>query len=411
MRLFFTPIDVLFFRSPLPFTAGEDTGGQSVFPPTPEAMQGMLRALIASHWAPTLAQAFEQPDVRALVGDRASVGRFRLTSLTLGRRIPGTDHIERLFPGPAHLQRLEPADADSNTQFKPSTAVLLTPDSAALSETPDRVTNLPAGLRMLVPTGKAAEAVTSGAVLKPFDAWLTEDELNTCLHGSPSEVAGIKGVSSGAIYTFEPRIGIGIEPGRRTAREGFLYQQTVVRMEQDCGLVVDIELDAAPTSTSTDQPSGSTPGASRIVAASELLEALHLQPSGWAQLGGERRAVRYEVCPDPDPPRDGDPTITPQPAQRSLLYFATPTYFRNGWRPEIWEATFGVAPVAAAVPRMQLIGGWRLDPDSARGDPKPLRRCVPAGSVYFFDQPLTAPGPYADYGGEIGYGHAIEGTW
>lgn len=394
MRLFLTPTDVLFFRGALPFTAGEDANAQSIFPPTPETMQGMLRALIASCWAPTLAEAFAKPEVRELVGDRRSYGRFRLTTVTIGRERDG--RVERLFPAPSHLQRLRQEGNQTAGELIAATPVLLRPDTASRSGSADSVTNLPEGMQPIVAPN---EAVASGAVIEPFDTWLTEDELSACLR---TTTTGIVGAPASDIYTIEPRVGIGLRSASKTVEDGLFYQAAMVRMKPGYGLVVDFELAAVP------RPSGSLLPAEQIVQADLLQEVLRLPSTGWYQLGGERRIVRYKVV------RDAHVDIHRSfrtPAQRPLLYLATPTYFTKGWRPESWETTFGSLPVAAVIPHIQRIGGWSLDPGNAGGASKPLRRCVPAGSVYFFGQPLTVPGPYGDYGTEIGYGYALEGGW
>lgn len=64
-----------------------------------------------------------------------------------------------------------------------------------------------------------------------------------------------------------------------------------------------------------------------------------------------------------------------------LLYLATPAVFDSGWRPPVDVEQHGLRLRAAAVGRPRIFGGWNM----ARGRPKPLRRGVPAGSVYFFE--------------------------
>ena len=55
---------------------------------------------------------------------------------------------------------------------------------------------------------------------------------------------------------------------------------------------------------------------------------------------------------------------------------------------------------------------WTPESERAGGSSKSLRRCVPAGSVYFFEgsQP-ERKSHYTEYGNEIGYGYTIEGVW
>src|SRR5437899_7108941 len=106
MRIFLEPTESLLFRTGRPFDAGENGYAESIFPPTPETLQGAIRAAIATHWdtTKTLEEAFQDPKLVDYIGDRKSYGRFRITSMALGRRKQDNEHeIERLFPPPAHL--------------------------------------------------------------------------------------------------------------------------------------------------------------------------------------------------------------------------------------------------------------------------------------------------------------------
>lgn len=273
--------------------------------------------------------------------------------------------------------------------------MLLHPKTAVEVGGAEAVTNLPEGISLLLATDEALE---TGTTIEPFDAWLTEGELEICLRNGTE---GVVGTPTSAIYEIEPRTGIGLQSASRTTSEGLYYRTAVVRMKPGYGLVAEFELGAATEPGTSSFPVG------RIVAVDELRAVLRLPEEGWCQLGGERRIAHYQALPDPSANAGQDGQVS----ERTLLYFAAPAYFSGGWRPESWVKTFGVASVAAAITHIERIGGWSLDPHSARGTAKALRRCVPAGSVYFFDCPLTAPGPYSEYGREIGYGYALKGGW
>ncbi|MGI6610724.1 MAG: type III-B CRISPR module-associated Cmr3 family protein [Limnochordia bacterium] len=109
--------------------------------------------------------------------------------------------------------------------------------------------------------------------------------------------------------------------------------------------------------------------------------------------GGERRLAVWKPRQD-----DGNQWAMPSDlakhlagAQRVCMYVATPAVFAGGWRPG-WldpDDFTGLVPDTglevrlrgAAVGRWQPVSGWSYE---QRG-PKPIRRLVPAGSVYFFD--------------------------
>src|SRR5579864_6784727 len=110
MRIFIEPTEPLLFRTGRPFDAGESNFAESIFPPTPETLQGALRAMIATHWSHklSLAQAFNDPSLTSLIGDRNGYGRFRITGMALGQyNLKTPEKVERLFPPPAHIMQDE----------------------------------------------------------------------------------------------------------------------------------------------------------------------------------------------------------------------------------------------------------------------------------------------------------------
>jgi CRISPR-associated protein Cmr3 len=162
--------------------------------------------------------------------------------------------------------------------------------------------------------------------------------------------------------------------------------------------------------------------------------------AGWHPLGGERRLVHWQQgeamdlwkCPDAV-----KPVLESAPRIRMIL--ATPTIFEHGWRPGWLDAEtltgkpFEDGPtlrlVGVANLRWKAVSGWayqkindagRLDPNGRSG-PKPIRRMVPAGSVYFFECKPGEGASLADHwlksvcDGEQdrrdGFGLAIWGTW
>lgn len=109
-------------------------------------------------------------------------------------------------------------------------------------------------------------------------------------------------------------------------------------------------------------------------------------------LGGERRLALWQPLDRPDPwamPSELADSLVG--AKRVCMYVATPAVYAGGWRPG-WldaEQLTGTVPGTelvvklwgAAVGRWQAVSGWSYE----LGGPKPVRRLVPAGSVYFFE--------------------------
>lgn len=241
MRIFIEPTEPLMFRTGRPFTAGEHTFAESMFPPTPETLQGAMRAAIAVHWGqaqnPPQSQSrdlFEQRELIRLIGKRLdsrdTYGQFRITGFTLGRRDRDTHKIERLFPPPAHIMRVTIKDEPSGDEIQ--RLVLLRPEERA-----DRTTNMPDGCSLLFPAMQDQKLVGKAETLTE---WLTPLGLGAVLRGElpPEDEEHL--VKANSMYTYEPRLGIGMHNQEKKTKEGYLYQVLMVRMYPDYGFVVDV---------------------------------------------------------------------------------------------------------------------------------------------------------------------------
>lgn len=202
--------------------------------------------------------------------------------------------------------------------------------------------------------------------------WLTEETLHEALKGK-----AVCAIQSDKLFEREARFGIGREDNTRATREGALYEAEFIRPCKNVGLYAEV--------------SGYE----------------GWQNNGVMRIGGEGRGARYEIIAKSE--------LALPKLERTLpaefkVYFATPTYFRNGWLPASWSKFFDgeVKLVAAAVNRYESIGGF----DWAKNDHKPARRYVPAGSVYYFESNGAAKlqndvwemNAIADEGAQIGFG-------
>jgi len=388
MRIFIQPTEALLFRTGHPFNAGENTYAETLFPPTPETLQGAIRATIAAHWdaEKSLAEAFQQEELVEFIGNQEHYGRFCITSCTPGRRRveagAGTP-VERLFPMPAHLWHAEEGER-RQLRLKPAPAAHVT-------------TNLPDDMHLLYPEHPTASK------LEAMQGWLTETGLQTALHAQ-DEIAAKDIVESNELYVNEMRIGIGIDGTTKTTAEGMLFQTHMIRMNADpgarfvYGFVVDIRL-------LTATPISGIHSTRQFIADEQTQHLLRLPASGWLLLGGERRAAYFEVVAPSSVMYDSRQT-----GIGNLLYFATPAALARGWQPAAWPTPLS-RPVAIATERYQPIGGWQLTPGSSGGKSKTTRHCIPAGSVYFFRAPSLMPPFLTDYGWQIGYGIVHTGEY
>lgn len=99
-------------------------------------------------------------------------------------------------------------------------------------------------------------------------------------------------------------------------------------------------------------------------------------------LGGERRLARWRRAelPWPGPP---EAVLDSATAGALRMYLATPGAFGQGSRPRL----DGAEVVAQANGRPEIVSGW----DYQQRAPKPTRRLVPAGAVYFLRLTATDP--------------------
>lgn len=209
--------------------------------------------------------------------------------------------------------------------------------------------------------------------------WVREDALQKFLRGN---LHSLQAEPDGKLFTRESRMGIARNDARRTAEEGALYEAEFIRPYKDVGLLLEVKgYDGWPQ-------------------------------SGVMRIGGEGRAARFEQV------TKVSSWLTPVTPlwQNFLVYFATPTYFSNGWQPDKWEKFFDgeVKLQAAAFNRFQSLGGF----DWAKNDHKPARRYVPAGAVYFFTtenearlKPGLVQNAITDFGAQIGFGQVLIERW
>lgn len=202
--------------------------------------------------------------------------------------------------------------------------------------------------------------------------WLTQETLREALKGE-----AVCAVQSHKLFERESRFGIGREDNTRTTREGALYEAEFIRPCKNVGLYVEV--------------SGYE----------------GWQNNGVMRIGGEGRGATYEIITKPELAL---PKLEGALPAKFKVYFATPTYFKNGWLPASWGKFFDgdVRLVAAAVNRYESIGGF----DWANQSHKPAQRYVPAGSVYYLESDGTAKlqdhvlemNAIADEGAQIGFG-------
>ena len=371
--IFIEPQDVWLFRDGRPFSEGGTA--RSVFPPSPQTIQGALRALLLHHSGVAEAdyrntagaaihlQIGHPPSpMNALQVMPGDLGAFSMRGPYLARR-EGKELI-RFTPLPSDIVREK--NTRSLMRLQPAR------DFGGQSDLTDELTTW----RPLVSADNVNETEEVEA------SWL--DEYNLARYGQATGEFG--NTLTQDLFQSESRLGIGMDIALRRPKESYLYQVEFTRLQNNVGLLVQL--------TGTIQMPAT---------------------SGWMALGGEARAARFTVVPN------SEVQINPvSVAQTRLkLVLLTPSFFTSGWQPSsCWSHLFNgqsVRLISIAVRRAQLSGGW----DIARRWHKTSYPLVPAGSVYFFeaDQPIPVPThltetpinelPYP----AMGFGCVASGSW
>lgn len=332
------PDDVLFFRDGKPSSRGADHYLRSLFPPYPSTVYGALRTRrLLDEGVPLLelAEGSWSERLRGLTAELGDWGGFGSLELR-GPWLVLDD--EPLLPAPADLGITleEGTGQDEPPKVKSVARFRLSPNQDGGGWTH------PLGM-LATPEGSGDPRPAEGWYLRPsgLDAWRRgSDPL-------PKDF-----VHPQALWKVEARTGVGLEEDRRASKQGLLYTFGFLRLLQAVALGFE------------------TAGSA-------------LQPDGRVRLGGEGRTAALETGrPFPTAPAEIE-------GDRLCLSFATPAIStRGGYPPGFAEdrlegevAGRRLRLVAAALPGLVTVGGW----DLARHQPKPLRRAIPAGSVFLFE--------------------------
>ena len=397
MQIFIEPSDVLLFRDGRPFSAGEGHRARSIFPPTPNTMQGVIRSKVLADRCGRYHQYREGcndcPEknnctISSEIGKPASNGRGNYGAMHLKGALIAKHHNSKLtayFPVPADVVQVKNKDnpnADPKLEY-------LQPLQQPLPGQNDLTYNL---LSLWTNETQPVEAIAG---------YWTHPELCNYLLGERP-----KSFTQGSkLYEKESRFGIEVDNSKQTVQEGKLYQTEFVRCQQSIGLYVEIE----GIKQLSDEPDSE---------------------AGLIAIGGENKAASYSKLSGIDW-GDFEQRLGARLKQSNgfKLYLATPTIFdsehKQGWLPQ-WinpETLSGqyrgvsVHLVAAALGRYQTIGGW----DVAYNRHKPTRRAVCAGSVYYFTTKASSEQVLKAFhwqnladdnmDAQIGYGLSLVGTW
>jgi len=359
---FITPRDVWMFRDSKPFAAQAAFVARSLFPPTPQTMQGMLRTYYLDANGIDL-EAYGRGDLAAVIdlighnapkdGSQAHLGKLRIAGPFVARR-KADGQLERLFSAPLDLQY---------NAVEKKFRRLVVENTAPITDAFDGWFPLSGG--------QQGWGIVSG--------WLTESAFTNYLKGDVDKITSQSVIPDDSVYQMEERPGLALDTDRRAHRDHHFYHAQFVRLAEGTGLLMGTSIN------------------------------LFKSAFGSIAVGGESRFGDYHLL-DKTPP-----SLHTSKNGNLRVVLLTPAYFSDGYQPKTdWAKWVGAGKLASvALGKPQPISGW----DVVKRQPKPLRHYLPAGSVLFFesatwqDQPFTeTPSGEPDFGA-IGFGQVALGTW
>lgn len=349
MHIFLRPEDVLLFRDGRPFNAGADHHARSVFPPLPSVMQGAIRSHYLVYEGVPLN---DKEQIEETVGTADDYKSLRLRGPFLAKYANG--NVVRYFPTPADAFVM---DEEGRTVQEG----ILKKANSGFHSHPD--------LSYLVYPPEGWESTKKGPGL-----WMSENQLAQYFKGEVTQTT-----AESDLFVRETRLGIKLEAGRsRASEEGMLYQAEFIRPCDGVGLYLEVD-------------------------------GYEWPENGLMRIGGEGHGVYFSEV---DAPENKFPICEPL-WPRFKIYFATPAYFEDGWRPKDWGKFFEgkVTLEGVALSGSLVSSGF----DYAKGKAKSARRFVPAGSVYYFSNPgkarLKTINGMSEYAAEIGFGQILITEW
>jgi CRISPR-associated protein Cmr3 len=333
---FLEPVDVLYLRGNKLF-GGPGDHGEALMPPWPSIAAGALRTqILSAHGGITFEEYREGKMPAGKVGDVLGVpsnpGTFRLSFFSLARK--EKDAVSALFPLPADLS---------------TSAGSVSSNFIKASKLNDKIlSSFPMGLM---------PALIQETPTKPERGlWLNSIGLERYLKGLVFEKEGFVAVSE--LWERDPRLGIALSAGTRTAEKGRIYTTDAVAMKKNVGFLASLQGDQGL-----------------------------LPKQGVLRFGGDSRAAVFSECRAMIPEPDWQQI---EKTGRFKLVTATPGLFPKGWLlPGTDESSFewrweGLKArlVLMSLYPNEVVSGW----DLATRRPKPSAKAVPVGSAYWFDR-------------------------
>lgn len=317
------PLDPLLFGDGKASAAGSGSQARSLLLPTPAPLAGALRTRHGS-------DAQGRFDTSHIAEVKALHLRGPIFALLSSAGL----HQDWAFPAPADTLAMPPTDQDADVAW-----LRLRPLELPADVGHDVGDSAPVGPQRSDPRKPLSNQAPLWSWANGMKPWLEQDQ---DLNGRAFEEAG---------PLAEPRMHVGLNPETDTAEDGALYSTEGRDWVRDNGerLVISVRTDGDP---------GAGPG----------------------PLGGEGRLASWRPYEEPWPDLP-EPVLRSAQAGYLRVVLATPAFFTDGNRPSwlLRSLPAGSRLIGQASGRPLTESGW----DYEKRKPKPTRRLVPAGAVFF----------------------------
>ena len=333
MLLVLEPQDTLFFRDNRPFSAGLDVLAESTLP-SPLTLFGAIGSYILEKNNTDLEQFFNRQ-----VSDRI-LGEYDSDLKNSNLKTKGPFFIKRnklYFSPPANLFKI---------------------DGVLKALKPDVFANPRWDI-----IEKFKPISIPGDEFEPEKRFLPEDYINKFLLDN---LISLPDITEENFYLKEAMFGHKLNKETFTVEEGFLYKTEHLRF--------------------TESLRGKEYDRTGIALFVDGIESSIFSPES-VFFGGDRRKAYLKILNKRLSFPEDDITNNVLESKRFTLYFVTPAIFSEGFYRPQWPKEFkdiNARLVGIAIKKPFYISGWKRTRVSS-GHPRPLKKAVPPGSVYFFE--------------------------
>lgn len=361
----FKPADTLFFRNGLPFGYGQSVYIKSIFPPTPESMQGIVRSSVlhAKCTSPALMEC-ERCNPRCNIPDYIGDSSSNMGSLELFGPYLIKDN-QRYFPTPSDIMAKIFVLRPSKNPVECDLGLIHLPDKPEACDP------------------------------EPVGGWISVSDMQRYLEGEVLDDSHF--LHNNQIFGNDHKVGIKRNNETHTAEEGNLYSISLIRLKEDISIAVLV--DGIPDNLEPPSPF-------------------------LTKFGGEGKVCRVEISNGAIPLVAKEKETTVKKDDLVKLVFLSPAYLGGKWYPEgftkkqangadCWEGDISGAKmrlISACIDKPYKIGGWNLK----EGKSKPIRSFIPSGSVFYLkaleDKTIPTEGKIGNMQ-QTGFGHYVFGRW